>query len=201
MQAMRRLTIVLLVLAVAAMTGCTTYDTLYRPSHEKVAAQRDTALWIVTYPVNRVLDLLDVVTVSVGAGAGIYADVHITRAVQVGGGGGIVGLEFGWWPRTLGVLQGKVLAGHFGPWSSWTEDYVVVGTRAETGKGQIVQCGANAPCDPAFQGHKDYWGIGARAIAGPVSGELEVHPVEILDLITGFFFWDFQRDDIGNCPG
>lgn len=197
---MHRLKVVLILLTVVVMTGCASYDTLYRPPGAEAGATRDTGLWLATYPVNRLLDLADVFTLSVGAAAGVYGDIHVTRAIQFGGGGGIVGMEFGWWPRTLGVSQSKVLAGHFGPWSSWSESYVVVGTRAVPGRGEIGKSGANSACDLAFQGHKDFWGIGARVIAGPVSGEVEIHPVEIADLLTGIFLWDFQRDDIGNCP-
>jgi hypothetical protein len=65
-------------------------------------------------------------------------------------------------------------------------------------RGEILEGGLNCPSNAAFQGHADYWAIGSRVIAGPVAGRLEVHPVEIADLITGFLFIDFQRDDIGN---
>jgi hypothetical protein len=35
-------------------------------------------------------------------------------------------------------------------------------------------------------------------IALVACAEVELHPVELADLVTGFFFWDFQHDDIGN---
>ena len=195
---MRRLSIVLLVLAMVSLTGCASYSTLYRPPGATPEGDKDVPLWVFMYPVNRVLDILDVFTVSVGGGAGLYADVHITRAFQLGGGGGLSGFELGWWPRTLGVRQGRILAGHFGPWSTWSEDYVAVGTRAQTARGKIMESGTNRPSGAAFKGHMDYWGIGARVIAVVGCVEVELHPIELADAVTGFFFWDFQHDDIGN---
>ena len=45
---------------------------------------------IAYYPVNRLLDLLDIVSVQVGFGFGVHANAHATRAVQAGFGGSAV---------------------------------------------------------------------------------------------------------------
>jgi hypothetical protein len=41
----------------------------------------------------------------------------------------------------------------------------------------------------------DYFAIGAHAGLLPVALELDVHPVELLDAIAGFFLFDITRDD------
>ena len=93
------------------MTGCAS-----TPAGS--GGNRNTALWIATYPVNRVLDVLDVVSVSVGPGGGLYADVHATRAAQLSLGiAADVGV--GWWyQRELGLSAEAIYGAGFGPWSA-----------------------------------------------------------------------------------
>jgi hypothetical protein len=38
-------------------------------------------------------------------------------------------------------------------------------------------------------------------VAGVVGAEVEFHPVKLADAITGFFFIDFLREDLGHTRG
>jgi hypothetical protein len=160
-------------------------------------ADRNTVLWVAMYPVNRALDVLDIVSVSAGLGGGAYANAHVTRAVQVGlGAGG--GVDAGWWQdRELGVGTDYIAGAAFGPWMAETEGRSRAGTAGVHTDRLAVQ-GPCTPTDPVHRVHRDYWGIGARVIALLVGAEVEVHPVEIADAVCGFFLVDFRRDDIGN---
>ena len=187
---MRHTAAVLLALAVMVLSGCACCGS-------SSPSQRNTGLWVAMYPVNRVLDVLDVVSFSAGLEGGLYADVHVTRAVQLGAGAGGGG-SVGWWPgRQFGVGADYVSAAAFGPYSSEKQGYTRAGTAGVT-DGTYLQDGLNTPTDTVHRKHRDYWAIGARVIAGIVGAEINVHPVEIADLVTGFFFVDFQGDDIGN---
>jgi hypothetical protein len=160
-----------------------------------------TALRICTYPVNRVLDLLDVISFHVGLEGGVYVDAHATRAVstELGAGGGMHLL--GWWPRReLGLGAGHVAGVAVGPFEAQGEGFTRLGTRgARTRSFSVVDM--NTPLDYPYQVYRDYWGIGVRLIAVLVGVEVEIHPVELADGITGFLYLDFLRDDIGHTRG
>ncbi len=161
------------------------------------AGERNTGLWLAMYPVNRVLDVLDIVSVSAGLGGGAYANAHVTRAVQVGVGAG-GGAEAGWWQdRELGVGTDYIAGAAFGPWMAETEGRSRAGT-AGVHTDRLSVHGACTPTDAVHRTQRDYWGIGARVMALLVGAEVEVHPVEVADAVCGFFLVDFRRDDIGN---
>jgi hypothetical protein len=171
---------------------------------------RNTALWVATYPVNRVLDVLDVVSISAGVYFPSGAEIHVTRAAQLG----LmltVGAEVGWWPnRELGfgteVISSEPVGDQqykdsstraaFGPWSWGRTEYWRWGTRGRR-HGAFHERGLNRARDSVHPRHQDYWGIGASVKAG-VGCEIEFHPVEFADAVCGFFFVDFQWDDIGH---
>lgn len=176
----------LLLVMAALATGCASSK----------GSSRNTGLWIAMYPVNRVLDVLDVVSFSAGLEGGLYANAHVTRAVQLGlGGGG--GFNVGWWQkRELGADVDTISGLALGPFMLETENLSRAGTRG----GRVETVDITGVCVPGGPGsdERDYWGIGARAIVLLVGAEVEVHPVELADAITGFFFIDFMHDDIGN---
>ena len=150
----------------------------------------------ILYPVNRILDLLDVVTVRVGLEGGLYAEAHATRALQAGiGAGG--GFEIGWsQKRELAVGTTSFSGLALGPVSLEEENWSRAGTGGLAGH-RFSVAGLNAPSDFVYQRHRDYWGIGARVILLLVGVEVEVHPVELADAVSGFFLADFLQDDIG----
>lgn len=161
------------------------------------APKRDrNALWMLMWPVNRVLDLLDCVSFHVGLEGGVFVDAHVTRAAQLGGGTG-GGTQVGWWQkRDAGFGSGHVFGLAAGPLSVDGEGYTRFGT-AGVSNASFSTTGINRPSDPAYQKHRDYWGIGTRVIAVIVGVGVEFHPVELADFAAGFVFVDFLRDDIG----
>ena len=154
------------------------------------------SLWFVMYPVNRVLDFLDVVSFHVGLEGGVCAEAHATRAIQAGlGASG--GMQVGWWQkRELAVGSAHQTGLALGPFSLEGEGCTRAGTLGARNSNYSV-VGFNRPSDLVYQRHRDYWGIGGRATALLVGAEVEFHPVELADAIAGIFFIDFLRDDIG----
>jgi hypothetical protein len=179
---------VLAVLMLSAV-GCYTTPSGRRPG-----------LWFAMYPINRVLDVADVVSVAAGPGLGLYGDVHATRALQVGGGGG-VGILAGWWrPRECGLRTGGVTGLFLGPVGWANMDFARGGTLGLEADEYELR-GWTCPSDPVFaERGMDYWAIGAKAIVGVVAAQVDIHPVEIVDAVLGIVFIDIMQDDIGNKP-
>jgi len=161
------------------------------------APKRESAtLWLAMYPLNRILDILDVASLHVGLEGGIYADVHATRALQAAAGAG-GGAQLGWWQkRELAIGAGHVAGVALLPFSFEVESNSRAGTRGgrEVGFGLA---GLNKPHDLAYQRYRDYWSVGGRVIAVLVGVGAELHPVELVDAVVGFAFVDFLRDDVG----
>lgn len=153
-------------------------------------------LWIALYPVNRILDVMDVVSFHVGLEGGALADVHATRIVQAGAGAG-GGMQLGWWHRrNLAVGSGHAAGFELGPFNVEGEGFTRAGTGGAASRSYSV-VGMSRPTDYVYQRYRDYWGVGGRVIAGIVGAEAELHPVEVVDALCGFFFIDFLRDDLG----
>jgi hypothetical protein len=184
------------------------------------------ALRILAYPVNRVLDLTDVVSFSLGVYSGDPAHlrkdgqwtwaalafpgfglgVHATRALQVEFLT-VYGLEAGWWPgRQLGVGNRRETLFALGPCSvgdvEWTRWGTAGPTHAEWcwgewAGGDPADVIFDTPTDPRHQDSGDYWGIGLSVYC--IAGmSLELHPTEVADLFAGLLFVDFMWDDIGH---
>jgi hypothetical protein len=157
-------------------------------------------LWIVLYPVNRVLSILDIVSFHVGLEGGAYVDAHVTHAIQAAAGAG-GGMQLGWWlRRDLAVGSGNVAGLAFGPFSIEGEGYSRFGTGGIRSSSFSV-AGLSRPSDLEYQRYRDYWGIGVRAVAGVAGAEVEFHPLKLVDAITGIFFIDFLREDLGHTRG
>ena len=151
---------------------------------------------IFMYPVNRVMDVLDIVSFHVGLEGGALVDLHATRGLQAAAGAG-GGLEVGWWQkREAGLAAAHVMELAFLPLSAGGEGYTRLTTAGAT-TASYSTSGIARPTDPEYQNQRDYWGIGGRVIAGVVGAGVEVHPLEIADALAGFFIIDFLRDDIG----
>jgi len=152
------------------------------------------------YLPNRVLDVLDVVSVSVAlpsfpknwlAGF-LHVNAHATRAIQVGAGNTNENINLG-----LGYKR------QLFPW--FEEKYELAAGPLTFCKFKISQgndktdfgkAGVLLPTDEPFQKDlMDYWGVGAEVTFLPVGVKAEVHPVEIADLLLGFFFIDILKDD------
>jgi len=153
-------------------------------------------LRLAMYPLNRVLDALDVFSFHVGLEGGVLADAHLTHAMQLQAGGS-GGMQLGWWQgRNLAAGSAYTSGFALGPFNCENEGFTRAGTRGAAAKNfSLVNMGR--PTDFVYQHYRDYWGIGARVTAAIVGFEAEFHPLELADAMAGFFFVDFLRDDIG----
>lgn len=185
---MRILKVVVALLIVSLTASCYTTPSGRQPGK-----------WVLMYPVNRALDVADIVSVGAGPVVGLYADVHATRALQLGAGGG-AGMQAGWWPdRELGLRTGGVSGLHIGPFS-FANMHFGESAAEDAEFREYALRGSNCPGYPIFHEDLDYWAVGAKLIAGVVGFQFDIHPTEIGDALLGFLFIDIMQDDIGNEP-
>jgi hypothetical protein len=184
------------VAAAGQTTGATSLPTLLGVNERRVVARPSLAWAIGLYPINRLLDLADIVSFHVGLEGGAMADVHLTRMLQLGlGGGG--GMQVGWWQkRDLGLGVGHAGEVALLPASATQVGFARLGTAGRRSDSYTLS-GINTPTDPAFQRQADYWGCGVQVIALLAGASVEFHPVELVDALGGFFLIDFLHDDLG----
>jgi hypothetical protein len=151
---------------------------------------------LIMYIPNRVMDVLDIFSVSVGAGPKIGLEGRVTRIVTAGAGiGAAAKLEKGY-NRQYGALvdDGYNLDFLF---LSAEENKTVKSTRFIK-KLDVDRVTAVLPGDNVYDfydGARDYWSIGASAALG-LDISADIHIIEIFDMITGFFFIDLKADDM-----
>lgn len=150
----------------------------------------------VFYLPNRIVDLLDIVSFGVGIPSlpyvfpsAIHANAHVTRGFQAGLG------------NTHGLFLGKSFSRDFA-WSLTHNEFSVgpftITELKHTAQSSaaVDKVGILVPSDEPFaQRRLDYWAVGAHAGFLPVAASVDVHPVEVLDALLGFFFIDLLGDD------
>ena len=156
---------------------------------------------IVMYIPNRIADILDIATFDAGVGPTFGAEVRVTRWFQLGGMAGdryFIGKNYA---RQVG-------GGYEGGWNyeifccSSEKRYVddTFGTTKEYLTKEkplgFTSLKDNITTFTYEKNIRDFWEIGARA-GWLVSCGAAVHPVEIADVIAGFFFLDIMGDDYG----
>ena len=151
---------------------------------------------IVLYFPNRIVDAMDMFSISLAFGPTARGEVWCTRPFAFGAGTGVLakaakaynrqygcGLESGSETNFAAVTaETKYLTNCVGSLKEYDVDY--------TGAPNIDEKIYNF-----HDGARDYWSIGMTgglAIA-EVSGEF--HPVEIVDFFAGFLFFDIKGDD------
>ncbi len=151
---------------------------------------------ILLWPANRIMDAMDVFSISVGVGNTVRIELMATEAVKVGGGIGTVfslvkdynrqygvAMTNGWYWSLITAQQGNLeRVGLCGTVKSYQEEI----------RGYIDP--ATDPTYDFYEGERDYWRIGG-ALGLIVEGELYLHPVEIADFVAGIFFIDLRADD------
>ncbi len=146
-------------------------------------------------PVDRLADLVDVVSFDVGVALGGAIRLHVTRAFQAGFGMG--------WQYGVGLVQPRVLGAQqeleIGVAALNYAQFQMSGRRnGMTGPvvtGSADRTGTSAPGLGLYQDYRDYWGIGAGVRVGVVGANAAVHPVQLLDLLLGFVLIDIGNDD------
>ena len=164
------------------------------------ATERSTTAKILLYPLDRFLDLLDIVSLELHVGPGLYFNLHVTRALQAGiGFHGTGGL--GWHDhRSFGVL-GQAESG-----------IVVVALGAQAYAGSMAGtsgvrttvdtlAGLHQPSDRMYRELRDYWAIGQSYTLLILGSEWDVHPIEIADFFLGWGGIDILNDDFAHTRG
>ena len=153
------------------------------------------------YLPNRLLDLTDVVSVSVGVpllpslfvANPVHVNAHVTRAAQLGVGdcNNVVSVGKGYRRRVVPWVRGaRELSG--GPVTMCHYTMDTGGEDLDFRKAGIL-----TPADRPFsEGFMDYWAIGVDVAVLPVAAKAEIHPVEIADALLGFFLIDLSGDDL-----
>ena len=152
---------------------------------------------LLMYIPNRICDLLDIFSVSVGVGPTIRAELMATELIKVGGG-----VDFGSlraykdWNRQYG----------FGTQKGWYWSLICAGEENSKRWNTCLlaedyhelRAGVPTPEMPVYDyylGQRDFWKIGG-ALGFLVEAEVYINPIEWVDLATGFVRIDLRQDDI-----
>lgn len=150
---------------------------------------------ILLYVPNRIVDFSDIITGSLSFGTAAGLDIRLTRGMDFGAGTGITaraikgynqqygGAIDNYWSASFMCLSGEDTERSIA--SRWVKEYI------------YHSSGMPLPSEPIYDmytGARDYWEIGV-AVDALVGVSFEIHPVEIADFITGFFFIDIKGDD------
>ena len=148
------------------------------------------------YIPNRIIDALDTFTINVGIGPVVCLELRGTRAVQGGVGIGAAAKLIKDYNRQYGAcLQ-----------NGWNWEFICVAaedierrptTRWVKEYWQHDE-GFPSPTQRIYNFHtgaRDYWELGGSAGLG-VEADVALHPVELADFVTGFFFIDLKGDDL-----
>lgn len=149
---------------------------------------------------DRLLDALDLVSFEVAMGPGLLVDVHATHAVQLAAGGRAT-LGAGWHEgRSLGIqflLERGAALPAFGDWNTYA-------FRRGTGPSQVGAGrtrGWRGPDNPLFHDLRDYWAVGAGVHVVYVGASVDLHPVQLFDLLAGVIGFDPLGDDLATTRG
>lgn len=152
------------------------------------------------YLPDRILDILDVFSFDVHVGFGVYVDAHATRWLGLAVGGRVIG-GFGWHEhRSLGVQakgEGGLSVLAFDGSGRFASRAGTSGVDAWGGG----HGGVMTPGDGYFQEYMDFWALGASVTGGLAGAEVDVHPLEIFDLLVGWFLFDPLGDDFATTRG
>jgi hypothetical protein len=149
------------------------------------------------YLPNRVLDALDLFSVTIGVGPVVEARLMGTRLADVGAGYSLstyklykdynrqygIGVEDGWYWSFIFIGE---------------EDYTLREGSLLVDK--YVECRAGIPTPEMraydyFTGPRDYWAIGGSLGLGIDAG-VYLHPVDWVDFALGFVMIDIREDDL-----
>ena len=148
------------------------------------------------YIPNRVMDLLDIFSVTLGVGPVVEARLMFTRGCDIGAG---IGMNF----KAAKDFDRQYGVGveNFWYWSFifvGEEGYEMTNGTALMKKYQESRLGVpdfRTRTYNFFEGTRDYWAIGGSLGLG-LDGSVYIHPVEWADLALGFLLIDIRNDDL-----
>ena len=161
----------------------------------RLPIERSPGMKALLYIPDRILDLLDVYTIELHGGPGVYLDFHVTRALQIAGGARAI-LGVGTYSNHT-ILGGRAHAN-----AGLT--VLPLGVQAQGGglasaggirTGYQTLAGVHRPTDEYYQEYEDYWSEGISLTIGYVGITIEGHFVQAADFLAGFVGVDFLNDD------
>ncbi len=153
---------------------------------------------IVLYIPHRIVDMMDIFSLTLGFGPTARLKLFATRDFSFGAGTSVeaklikqinrqygVGLESGWETSFMMMSAEHKQLEHAG---GSVKDFYYYSTGTPSPSENIYKF---------YDGARDFWSLGAEAGVGLVELTGELHPVEIADFITGWVFIDLKDDDFG----
>ena len=150
---------------------------------------------ILLYIPNRLVDMVDMFSMTLGVGPVIGVEGQVTEYCAIGG-------EVG---PTIQVVKGINRQYGVAKESGWDVAFLMVSAENRERVDSVgsvknyyyystgVPCIDKIPYD-FHEGAKDFWAIGAKASAF-IQFEASIHPIEIADFFLGWFFIDIKSDD------
>ena len=152
---------------------------------------------ILLYIPNRIVDLVDMFSLTVGFGPAIGAQAQITEYCALGGEVGC----------TAQAIKGINRQYGFALDNGWDASFLMLSAETRERSDEMgtvkhfyfesrgVAIQRREPYD-YHNGALDFWAVGAKA-AALVEVRFALHPVEIADFVLGWFFIDLKDDDFG----
>jgi hypothetical protein len=187
--------VVMLAATVSLLAGCTPRMLGVNYAGDRLREERPLHAVVGYYFLNRVLDTVDILTVNVGVGPALHAEAHATNFVRLGAGGAyLASLGTGAAPREAGFFGRGI--GEF-TLLNWSAKRVHYDEYLSTGKDyDLTSVEFRDPTQQLYRKKEDFWSVGGSLGLLIVGGQLEVHPVQIADWLTGWVGIDFLNDDL-----
>jgi len=159
-------------------------------------AKADAGDKILLYIPNRILDMADMFSVTLGFGPAIGVKAHLTRYCALGG-------EVGF---TSQIVKGINRQYGFARENGWDASFLMISAQnreRDESMGSVKDYYYYSTGIPEMDkvpydfhnGAEDFWSIGAK-LAALIELKAELHPVEIADFLLGLAFIDIKGDDI-----
>ncbi len=174
----------------------------YLGSNYALRAPTDRRWWSQTlwYLPDRVLDLFDIFSIDLHLGFGVYANGHMTRALQLGGGARTTaGLGFHD-HRSLGTqIQAEAGLAVLGAGAQGYAGMLAGTSGIVTGSEGLA--GFHRPSSKLYQDYRDYWATGVSLTAAVIGVEFDLHPMQAVDFALGLVTIDWLKDDFAKTRG
>ena len=166
----------------------------------RAPVERSTTAKVLFYPIDRILDLCDVITLDLHVGLGAYANFHFTRAAQVGLGVRAVG-GLGWHDRrSLGVLTQADSGITLVALGAEAAAGLAAGTSGIYSYTETL-AGLHRPSAKNYQEFRDFWAFGGALSLVFWGADFDFHPVQVGDFFAGWAGVDFLNDDFAGTRG
>lgn len=161
---------------------------------EKFERDRSGGEKVAYFALNRMLDFCDIMSVNVGFGPALHAEVHVTNAMRFGMGGAyLASVGSGEAPRQFGFFArgaAEVSAGPMQAGMAHYEPYLATGSEFDES-----YMGLSKPSNQLYRKQRDYWSVGFSFGFLLVGAQVEFHPVQLVDFMAGWFMMDPLQDD------